>query len=177
VQAPEAAGYRKDVPPSRSGIPRTRPVSTALTGWSAEMIPMSGDNEKHTSASERNACDDRSRRPHLEGRDLSGDEPDTCKQDQQETDLGESYARLMAESKLRNNGSYFGLGPCRMLLGYGCPGCADPGACNFREHAFDGRATPRSFPKSCISQVTASASRRSCCVGPSTPKMPTALDT
>jgi hypothetical protein len=71
------------------------------------MTPVRGDNEKHASASERNAYDDRSRRRHLEGRDLSGDEPDTGKQDQQETDLGEFHARLMTERKHRNDGSYF----------------------------------------------------------------------
>ena len=71
------------------------------------MTPVRCDNEKHASASERNACDNRSRRMHLEGRDLSGDEPDTGKQDQQEADLGECDARLMAERKHRNDGSYF----------------------------------------------------------------------
>ena len=82
------------------------PVS-AHTGWSSEMTPVRGDNEKHASASERNACDNLSRRMHLEGRDLSGDEPGTGKQDQQEADLGECDARLMAERKHRNDGSYF----------------------------------------------------------------------
>jgi hypothetical protein len=69
------------------------------------MTPVRGDNEKHASASECNACDNRSRRTHLEGRDLSGDEPDTGKQDQQEADLGERNARLMAERKHRNDGN------------------------------------------------------------------------
>ena len=58
----------------------------------------------------------------------------------------------MAERKHKNNGSYLGLGPCRIPLGYGCPGCADPGACNFREHAVDQRGAPRSFPKSQITK-------------------------
>jgi hypothetical protein len=58
------------------------------------------------SEGERNACDDRSRRRHLEGWDLSGDEPDTGKQDQQESDLGECDAPLMAQRKHRNDGSY-----------------------------------------------------------------------
>jgi hypothetical protein len=49
------------------------------------------------SASERNACHNRPRRRHLEGRDLSGDKPDTGKQDQQAADLGECDARLVAE--------------------------------------------------------------------------------
>jgi hypothetical protein len=71
------------------------------------MTPVRGDDEKHASDGERNACDDHSRRRHLEGWDLSGDEPDTGKQDQQEADLGECDARLMAEGKHRNNGSYF----------------------------------------------------------------------
>lgn len=61
------------------------------------MTPVRGNNEKHASASERNACDNRSCRRHLEGRDLSGDEPDTGKQDQQEADLGEFDARLMGQ--------------------------------------------------------------------------------
>jgi len=38
---------------------------------------------------------------------LSGDEPDTGKQDQQESDLGECDARLMAERKDRNDGGNF----------------------------------------------------------------------
>ena len=63
------------------------------------MTPVRGDDEKHASEGERNACDDRSRRRHLEGWDLSGDEPDTGKQDQQEADLGECDARLMAQRK------------------------------------------------------------------------------
>jgi hypothetical protein len=36
---------------------------------------------------------------------LSGDEPDTGKQDQQESDLGECDARLMVQRKYRNDGS------------------------------------------------------------------------
>jgi len=81
---------------------------SAHTGWSAEMTPVSSNDEKHASEGERNACDDRSRCRHLEGWDLSGDEPDTGKQDQQESDLGESDPRLMAKRKHRNDGSYFG---------------------------------------------------------------------
>jgi hypothetical protein len=60
------------------------------------MTPVRGDNKKQASACERNSCNDRSRRRHSKGRDLSGDEPDTGKQDQQEADLGECDARLMA---------------------------------------------------------------------------------
>ena len=116
------------------------------------MTPASGNDEKHASEGERNACDDRSLNRNLEGWDLSGDEPDTGKQDQREAHLGECDARLMAERKHRNNGSYFGLGPCRIPLGYGYPGCADPGACNYREHAVDRRAAPCSFPKSRLSR-------------------------
>jgi hypothetical protein len=74
--------------------------------WSTEVTPARGDNEKHASASERNACHNRSRRTHLEGRDLSGDKPDTGKQDQQEAELGECDARLVAERKHGSNGSY-----------------------------------------------------------------------
>ena len=72
------------------------------------MTPVSSNDEKHASEGERNACDDRSRNRHLEGWDLSGDEPDTGKQDQQESDLGECDARLMAQRKHRNDRSYFG---------------------------------------------------------------------
>jgi hypothetical protein len=43
---------------------------------SAEMTPVSSNDEKHASEGECNACDDRSRSRHLEGWDLSGDEPD-----------------------------------------------------------------------------------------------------
>jgi hypothetical protein len=64
--------------------------------WSAEMTPVSSNDEKHACEDERNASDDRSRSRHLEGWDLSGDEPGTGKQDQQESDLGERDARLMA---------------------------------------------------------------------------------
>jgi hypothetical protein len=110
------------------------------------MSPVRGDNEKHASASERNACDDRSRRPHLENRDLSGGEPETCKQDQQEADLGDCDARLMAERKHKNNGSYLGLGHFPIPLRYGYSGRADPGPCSFRGHTVDRCAPPRSFP-------------------------------
>ena len=72
------------------------------------MTPVSSNDEKHASKGERNACDDRSLSRDLEGWDLSGDEPDTGKQDQQESDLGECDARLMAESNHRNDGTYFG---------------------------------------------------------------------
>jgi hypothetical protein len=41
-----------------------------------------GDDEKHASDGECNACDDSSHLGHLEGRDLSGDKPDTGEQDQ-----------------------------------------------------------------------------------------------
>jgi len=71
------------------------------------MSPARGNDEKHASASERNPCHNCSRRPHLEGRDLSGDEPDTGKQDQQVADLGECDARLMAERKHGSDSSYF----------------------------------------------------------------------
>jgi hypothetical protein len=82
------------------------PVS-ARTGWSAEMTPVSGNDEEHASEGERNACDDRSRSRHLEGWDLSGDEPDTGKQNQQESDLGEGDARVMAQRNHRIDASYF----------------------------------------------------------------------
>jgi hypothetical protein len=48
------------------------------------MTPVSGNDEKHASEGERNARDDRSRSRQLEGCDLSGDEPDTGKRNQQE---------------------------------------------------------------------------------------------
>ena len=71
------------------------------------MTPSRGDNEKHATESKRNAYHSRSRRTHLEGRDLSGDKPDTGKQDQQEADLGECDARLVAERKQNgSDGSY-----------------------------------------------------------------------
>jgi hypothetical protein len=63
------------------------------------MTPVSSNDEKHASEGERNACDDRPLSRDLEGWDLSGDEPDTGKQDQQESDLGECAARLMAQRK------------------------------------------------------------------------------
>ena len=69
------------------------------------MTPVRGDDEKYASEGERNACDDRSRRRHLEGWDLSGDEPDTGKQDQQESDLREGDTRLTAESEHGRHGS------------------------------------------------------------------------
>jgi len=70
------------------------------------VTPTRGDNEKHASASERNACHNPSRRTRLEGRDLSGDKPDTGKQDQHEADPGERDARLVAERKPGSNDSY-----------------------------------------------------------------------
>ena len=81
------------------------------------MTPVSSNDEKHACEGERNASDDRSRSRHLEGWDLSGDEPDAGKQDQQESDLGECDARLMAERKHRNDGSYFELPVVRRLFG------------------------------------------------------------
>jgi hypothetical protein len=81
------------------------------------MTPVSSNDEKHASEGERNACDDRSRRRHLEDWDLSGDEPDTGKQDQQESDLGECDAGLMAERKHRNDGSYSIARKCRIWIG------------------------------------------------------------
>ena len=69
------------------------------------MPPVSGNDEKHASEGERNACDDRSLNRNLEGWDLSGDEPDTGKQDQQESDLGECDACFLAHC---NDGSCFG---------------------------------------------------------------------
>jgi hypothetical protein len=63
------------------------------------MTPVSSNDEKHASEGERNACDDFPLSRYLEGWDLSGDEPDTGKQDQQESDLGECAARLVAQRK------------------------------------------------------------------------------
>jgi hypothetical protein len=82
--------------PGRSGTQAAR---------SAEVTPVCGDDEQHTSEGERNACDDRSRRAHFEDRDFRGDEPDAGEQDQQEPDFGEGDARLMAESKHGHDGS------------------------------------------------------------------------
>ena len=81
---------------------------------SAEATPVRGDDEKHASEGERNACDDRSRRRHLEGWDLSGDEPDSGEQDQQEPDFGEGYASSMAESKHGTHGSDVDPRHCRV---------------------------------------------------------------
>jgi len=58
------------------------------------MTPASGDDEQQASQGERNACDDRSGNRDLEGWDLGSDEPDTGKQDQQESGLGEGDASL-----------------------------------------------------------------------------------
>ena len=65
----------------------------------AEMTPVSSNDEKHASEGERNACDVRPLSRDLEGWDLSGDEPETGKQDQQESDLGECAARFVAQPK------------------------------------------------------------------------------
>jgi hypothetical protein len=92
--------------PFRAVFPDQASAGSARAARSTEMTPVRGDDEKHASANERTACDNRSRHRHLEGRDLSGDEPDTGKQDQQEADLGECDARLMTERKHRNDGSY-----------------------------------------------------------------------
>jgi hypothetical protein len=69
---------------------------------------MRGNDEKHSSEGERNACDDLSLNRYLEGWDLSGDEPDTGKQDQQESDLSECCACLIAHG---NDGSIFDTQP------------------------------------------------------------------
>lgn len=71
------------------------------------MTPVRGNNEKHASANERKACDNRSRCSHLEGRDLSDDEPDTGEQDQQEANLGKSDSSLVADRRHGNDGNYF----------------------------------------------------------------------
>ena len=60
------------------------------------MTPVRGDNEKQATKGECYACDDSSLRGYLEGRDLSGDKPDTGEQDQQESHLGEDDAGLTA---------------------------------------------------------------------------------
>ena len=82
------------------------------------MTRVRGDNKKHASPSERNACDDCSRRANLEGWNLSGDEPDTGKNDQQEAHLGECDTRSMADRKHSFNGSHLELGPRPIPLGY-----------------------------------------------------------
>ena len=66
------------------------------------MAPVSGNDEKHASEDQRNACDDRSLNRNLKGWNLSGHEPDTGEQDQQESDLGEYDACLMAHGNDRN---------------------------------------------------------------------------
>jgi hypothetical protein len=77
------------------------------------MTPVRSNDEKYSSEGERNACDDRSRPRKFEDWDLSGDEPDTGKQDQQESDLGESDAGVMAECNHTKDGSYFDHSPGR----------------------------------------------------------------
>jgi hypothetical protein len=68
------------------------------------VTPVRRDDQKQASKGECNACDDGSHCGHLEGRDLSGDQPDTGEQDQQESDLGEGFSRLRAHG---TGGSYF----------------------------------------------------------------------
>src|SRR5665213_3114103 len=65
--------YQEVTRSRRCGAPSACPMSVR-TRCSTEMTPVRGNNEKHASANERKACDNRSRRSHLEGRDLSGDE-------------------------------------------------------------------------------------------------------
>ena len=99
-------------------------------GPSTEVAPVRGDYEEHASEGECNACDDRSRNGHLEGRDLSRDEPDSGEQDQQEADLGQGDARVMAHRKHKNDGSYFGCSVLRVTelpgLSPTCRRCRPP---------------------------------------------------
>ena len=106
AEASERMRFDSSPAPGDAGHPAPHSVSATDGGWLAEMTPVSGNDEKHASDGECNACDDRSRSRHLECWELSGDEPDTCKQDQQEADLGQCDARLMAQRKHRNDGSY-----------------------------------------------------------------------
>jgi hypothetical protein len=69
------------------------------------MTPVSGNDEKHSGDGERRAGDNRPHSRHLEGWDLSGDKPDAGKQDQQEANLGERDARLVAQGYHRDHGS------------------------------------------------------------------------
>jgi hypothetical protein len=85
---------------------------SAHAGWSAEVTPVRCNDEKHASESERNACDDRSRCRHLECWYLSGYESETGKQDQQESDLGECDARMMAQGNRPNDRSHFERSDC-----------------------------------------------------------------
>lgn len=71
------------------------------------MAPVGRDDEQHTSSDECSASDDGSGHGHFEDWDLSGDQPDTGEQDQQEADFGEFDARVVGERKNRNDGSCF----------------------------------------------------------------------
>jgi len=79
------------------------------------VTPVRRDDQKQASKGECNACDDGSHCGHLEGRDLSGDQPDTGEQDQEESDLGEGFSSLRAHG---TDGSYFDQSePCRLPSG------------------------------------------------------------
>jgi hypothetical protein len=83
------------------------------------MSPVRRDDEKHAGARERDASDNRPRPRDLEEWDLSSDEPETSKQDQQEADFGESDARSMGKCKhsVNANDSSWGARQGRSLRG------------------------------------------------------------
>ena len=68
----------------------------------AEVTRVRGDDEQQTGDRERDACNDPPGLAKPELRDLRGDEPDTSKQDEQESDFGEPHAGVMAESNNRS---------------------------------------------------------------------------
>ena len=76
-----------------------------LPGSLAEVAPVRGNDEQHTSERECDTGDDRSRSRYLEGWDLGGDEPDTGEQNKEEADLGNRHSRLMAQRKHGGRGS------------------------------------------------------------------------
>jgi hypothetical protein len=73
-----------------------------------------GDNQKRTGKSERYARNYGPRPAKTEHWDFCCNEPDTGKQDEQESDFGKAYARLMCESQHQVHALHF---VC--LLAYG----------------------------------------------------------
>jgi len=65
--------------------------------------PARRDDEEHSGDSERQSGNDCSSAGEPEERDLSGCEPDTGEQHEQERDLGETYSHVVSKSENRNH--------------------------------------------------------------------------
>jgi hypothetical protein len=86
------------LPPDTAGQTLRAAIAPPAPCQLAEVTRVRGDDEQQTGDRERDACNDPPGLAKPELRDLRGDEPDTSKQDEQESDFGEPHAGVMAES-------------------------------------------------------------------------------